>query len=287
MHLLPVVAAIAGGFAVKNPILRLVRLSALLTLLLLTLAPHSPAQTPGPSTPQHPAFPPLTPEATGDILMARGQYEAAIDAYRRAPLDAVVWNKIGVAWDHLSAVTVAKADYERALALRPDYPDALNNLGSAWFEQKNYRKALDCYLRAASLNPRSATIQANLGTTYFALGRFTEGAAAYRTAFTLDPSVLDFDVPHLDESKTSRRIRARRDYCLAEIFASERLYNRTLDSLRHAVAEGFHNWKRLMHDSAFAQFRLTPEFAQLMIGAAPQGISSAPLPPAFSPFPPR
>lgn len=263
------------------------RLSALVGLLLLASGPACRAQTSAVNASAQPVSPQLSPEAAGDLLMARGQYEAAIDAYRRAPANAVLWNKLGVAWDRLSAVTVAKADYERALALRPDYPDALNNLGSAWFEQKNYRKALECYQRAASLNPHSAVVAANLGTTYFALGRFDEGAAAYRTAFALDPTVLDFDTPHLDESKTSRRIRARRDYCLAEIFASQHLYERTLDCLRHAVSEGFHNWRRLMHDSAFAQFRLTPEFAQLMIGGAPQGPVHAALPRNLAPFPSR
>lgn len=229
----------------------------------------------------------LSPEDAGDVLMAHGRYEAAIDAYRRAPEDAAIWNKMGVAWDHLSAVTVAEADYERALALRPDYPEALNNLGSAWFEQRNYHKALECYERAAGLNPRSAVIEANLGTTDFALGRFEEGAAAYRRAIALDPAALDFDAPHLDESRTTLRIRANRDYCLAQIFASQHLYERTLEALQHAVAEGFHNWRRLMHDAAFAQFRMTPEFAQLMIGSPPQGARGAPLPRAFSPFPPR
>jgi tetratricopeptide (TPR) repeat protein len=201
--------------------------------------------------------------------MARGRYLEAIDAYRQAPANAVLWNKIGVAWDHLSAINVAKQNYERALALRPDYPDALNNLGSAWFELKNYRKALECYRHAFALNPHSAIIAANLGTAWFAVGKFDEGEQAYHTAYALDPASLDFDAPHLDEGPTSKRARARRDFCLAEIFAAQQSDDRAIYHLRRAFYEGFHNWKRLMRDPAFAHLRQTPEFARMMIGPGP------------------
>lgn len=248
---------------------RLVALFACALALLVSPWVHRcPAQTASlHSAP--PVFPPLPPEAAGDLLMVRGRYLDAIDAYRQAPPDAVLWNKIGVAWDHLSAIAVAKQNYERALALRPDYPDALNNLGSAWFELKNYRKALQCYEHAFALNPRSAIVAANLGTAYFATGKFEQGEQAYHTAYELDPTALDFNAPHLDQGPTSKHARARRDFCLAEIFAAQRMNDRAINYLRRAFYEGFRNWKRLMHDPAFAQLRETPEFGRLMIGPGP------------------
>lgn len=237
------------------------RPSALLALLLLALAPHCRAQSiPAPS----PRFPPLSPEATGDLLMARGQYEAAIDAYRRAPADAVIWNKTGVAWDHLSAVKIAKADYERALALRPDYPEALNNLGSAWFELKNYRKALGCYQRAAALNPRSAVIAANLGTAYFARHKYREGMVAYHDAFALDPSVFDNNSTQIIAGPTSATERAQQDYCLAELFAQSGMKVQAIEYLRKAFDEGFSDRNRIKTDHVFDQLRKTAEFAALM-----------------------
>jgi tetratricopeptide (TPR) repeat protein len=248
---------------VKNRRL-LASLTCVLSLLLLAPATHSSSQALAPAR-----FPPLSPEATGDLLMARGHYLEALNVYSQAPVNAELWNKMGVAWDHLSGLDHAKQDYERALALRPDYPDALNNLGSAWFELKNYRKALQCYERAFALNPHSAIIAANLGTAYFAIGKFQEGEQAYHTAWELDPAALDFDAPHLDDGPTSKRARAHRDFCLAEIFAAQQLNARAIDHLRRAFYEGFHNWKRLMHDPAFAQLRQTPEFARLMIGPGP------------------
>jgi len=60
----------------------------------------------------------LSPEQRGDLLMARHQYLAAIDAYRDASGDpAVIWNKTGIAYHHLFAMDAAKMDYERALRL--------------------------------------------------------------------------------------------------------------------------------------------------------------------------
>lgn len=239
-------------------------------LPLLCFAPASRSRGQAlPSVAASNAFPALSAEASGDLLMARGHYLDAINAYSQAPPSAVLWNKTGVAWDHLAGIAQAKQNYEHALALRPDYPDALNNLGSAWFEMKNYRKALECYQRAFALDPHSAVIAANLGTTDFALGRFDEGSRAYHTAWQLDPSALDFDAPHLDQGPTSKRARAHRDFCLAELFAAQQIDSRAIDYLRRAFYEGFHNWKRLMRDPAFAHLRQTPEFARLMIGPGP------------------
>ena len=241
------------------------RLSPVFAFLLLAPGLRAPAQSPRIFSPQLVST--QTPEGDGDFFLAHGQYIEAIDAYRRAPADADTLNKIGVAWHHLSALNLAKKSYEEALSLRPDYPDAINNLGSAYFVEKNFRQALRLYQRAFSLEPHSAIIAANLGTAYFAEGKYAEGLDAYRTAYALDPSVLDFDLSGLIEGGTPKRVRAHRDYSLAEIFASQNVLDRALDYLHRAMAEGFHDWKRLMRDPAFTQLRETPEFAKLMLGA--------------------
>src|SRR5579862_487509 len=44
----------------------------------------------------------LTPEARGDVFMARKMYREAIDSYRQGPADsAITWNKIGIAYHQL------------------------------------------------------------------------------------------------------------------------------------------------------------------------------------------
>src|ERR1700691_5996519 len=69
-------------------------------------------------------------EERGDILMARGEYLAAVEAYKGVPANAQVLNKTGIAYHHLLAIDLAKKDYEKALLIKPNYPEALNNLGA-------------------------------------------------------------------------------------------------------------------------------------------------------------
>lgn len=212
----------------------------------------------------------LAPETRGDIFLARGEYEQAIEAYREAPRTAEVWDKMGVAWHHLDAIGEARHDYERALLIRPNYPEAINNLGATYFAQKNYKKAIRLYEHALRLMPGSAVISANLGTAYFARGKFRKGLEAYRRAFQLDPTVFDepdslSNVP----GSTERAYRAHEDYCLAELFAQAGMKKQAIEYLTRALNEGFDDTRQIMHDNVFAQLRKTQEFAQLMAAQKP------------------
>ena len=207
----------------------------------------------------------LSPEARGDIYLARGEYEQAIEAYRDAPRTAEVWDKMGVAWHHMDAIGEARHDYQRALLIRPNYPEAINNLGATYFAQRNYKKAVRLYEHALRLMPNSAVIAANLGTAYFAQGKFREGVDAYRRAFQLDPAVFDepdslSNVP----GNTMRAYRAHEDYCLAELFAQAGLEKQAIEYLSRALNEGFDDTHQILQNSVFAQLRKTQEFAQLM-----------------------
>lgn len=211
----------------------------------------------------------MPPEQRGDLLMARQQYLAAIDAYRQAPMSAVIWNKLGIAYHHMLAMEQAKVDYERALFIKPDYPEAINNLGAVDFAEGNYKKAIRLYERALKLMPHSAVIAANLGTAYFARGKFRQGYAAYQTAFRLDPNVFGLDSHQIISGPTDSHQRAREDYCLAELFAESGNQKNAIEYLRKAFNEGFSDMRRLMEDNVFAQLRKTSDFAQLMAEQKP------------------
>jgi tetratricopeptide (TPR) repeat protein len=211
-----------------------------------------------------PALASFPAEERGDILMARGEYLAAIDAYKGAPANAQVLNKTGIAYHHLLAIDLAKKDYEKALLIKPNYPEALNNLGAAYFAEHDYRRAIKLYKKAHELLPESAVIAANLGTAYFARGKYEPGLAAYRAAFALDPAVFDKDVSQAISGPTSMADRAREDFCIAELFAQAGDRAQAINYLRKALDEGFKDRNRLMEDQVFAKLRQTAEFAQLM-----------------------
>lgn len=208
----------------------------------------------------------LPMETRGDLAMAHQQFLQAIDDYTQVPSKtAVVWNKLGMAWHHLFAMDEARRDYERALHLRPDYAEALNNLGAVYYAKKNYKKAIRYYRKAISLNPGSAPIYSNLGTAWFARGKSEQGIEAYRTAFALDPTVFSNDSSLLVTEGLDAHDRAQQDYCLAKLFAASGRNREAIEFLRKALDEGFADRRKILGDQTLASLRATPEFARLMI----------------------
>jgi tetratricopeptide (TPR) repeat protein len=197
--------------------------------------------------------------------MAHQQYLQAIDAYSQEPnKSAAIWNKMGMAYHHLFAVDQARRDYERALQLRPDYPEALNNLGAIYYAKKNYGKAIKYYGKALQFDPKSAAVYSNLGTAYFARGKVTLGIDAYRSAFTLDSRVFESTSALLVNESLPAHDRAQQDYCLAKLFAQSGKNQEAIQYLRKALNEGFTDRKKILDDRTLASLRTTPEFSQLM-----------------------
>jgi tetratricopeptide (TPR) repeat protein len=240
-------------------------------VLLLSVSPRMLAEGPQPPMFQTPAnaassgVSSLPPEMRGDLLMFHQQYEAAIDAYRQGSKDSpVLWNKIGIAYHHMFALDEAKLDYERALALNHDYPEALNNLGTIYYAQKDYRKAERAYRKAIRMSPHSAAMYSNLGTAYFAEGKFKNGSEQYQRAFMLDPHIFDGTTVQMIAESSPLHERAKQDYCLAKLFAQAGMQDQALKYLRKAIDEGFDDRKKLFTDEELISLRKSAEFAQLM-----------------------
>jgi tetratricopeptide (TPR) repeat protein len=208
----------------------------------------------------------LPPEQQGDLLMARGDYAAALSAYRGGTLtSAVLWNKIGVAYHHLFALSEARKAYETALTIDPRYPPALNNLAAVYHGEHNYGQAERLYKRALKYQPNSAVTESNLGTSYFADGKYKNGMKAYKIAFRLDPNVFNPDDSKKVEEASSRRQLIAINYYLAKTYASAGRKEQALTYLRKAIGEGFSDRKRLMADKEFDPIRGTPEFHKFLV----------------------
>jgi len=207
----------------------------------------------------------LPAEMRGDLMMYRQRYVAAIDAYRQAPQDSpIIWNKIGIAYHHLFALSEAKMDYQKALVLNPRYSEALNNLGTIYYAEKNYRKAKSFYKKALKIAPQSAVIYNNLATVYFSESKFKEGTEALNRAYSIDPQVFDGNAAAKISEPGHIRERAKLDYCLAKVFAMAGNKDRALAALRIALDEGFDDRKKLKADPEWALLRDTPEFKVLL-----------------------
>jgi len=208
---------------------------------------------------------PIPAEAKADILMARGEYAAAIAAYQEGNLkSAIVWNNIGMAYHHMFALDEARKAYQTALTINPRFAPASNNLAAVYYGQHDFRDAEHFYKRALKHTQESAVIFCNLGTAYFAQGKYKQGMKAYRKAFEIDESVFAPNRSAMIEAGSSREQRIAMNYFVAATYARAGKQEQALTYLRKAMDEGFKDRKRLIEDKDFAALRTTPEFQHLL-----------------------
>jgi tetratricopeptide (TPR) repeat protein len=208
----------------------------------------------------------LTPEARGDVYMARKMYREAIDAYRLGPSDsALTWNKIGIAYHQLLDLKNAQKNYEKAIKMDPKYSEAVNNLGTVHYAHKKYRAAIGRYNAALKLKPDSASYYSNLGTAYFARKEYQKAAHAYQTAVKIDPDIFE-NHSTFGTTLQERSVQefAKFHYYLARTYAKAGQNERALQYIRKSLEEGFRERKLFMEEPEFAQLRDLPEFKDLM-----------------------
>ena len=248
------------------------RLSALTSILLLaSLAPlraQSSALVADTRTQPASARPadPLSPEARGDIFMARKNYREAIETYLRAkPLSAMTLNKIGICYHQLGDLTSASRYYQRSIKSKSDYAEAINNLGTVYYSQKGYRRSISTYRRALKYSPDSASIVSNLGTAYFARKDYKKATELYERALQLDPEVFEHRGTNgvlLQERSVAER--AKFHYYLAKSYAKNGRSELALLYIRKSLEEGFKERAKYMEEKEFTDLRKLPEFDELM-----------------------
>jgi tetratricopeptide (TPR) repeat protein len=204
-------------------------------------------------------------QARADILMARGEYAAAISAFQQSDLkSALVWNSIGMAYHHLYALDEARKAYQQALTINPRFAPAANNLAAVYYGQHEFREAEHWYKRALKHTSESAVIYCNLGTAYFGEGNYKKGIKMYQKAFSIDEHVFAPDQSQMVVGSGSREQRVAINYYIAETFASAGNQEQALFYLRKAMDEGFNDRKRLDDDKDFATLRTTPQYQKLL-----------------------
>jgi len=211
----------------------------------------------------------LSSETRGDIFMAEKKFREAVEAYREgSPQDAVVQNKLGIAYQQSLQLDNAVKAYERAIKLKPDYMEALNNLGTIYFARKSYRRAINWYSRALKIAPgekRSATVYENLSRAWFNRKDYARARASMQTALQLDPEVFEHhgSIGQILE-ETSIEERAKFHFYQAKVYATMGRNDIALQYLRKALEEGFKQKKGLDEEPEFAALKELPEFKELM-----------------------
>jgi len=250
------------------------RIAAFLILAVLAARSASPlaqttTQAPAASPPLAPPVvapqPQLTPEQLGDTLMTHQRYQAAIEAFKKTPLDSsVVWNKMGIAYQMMFNLDEASRCYQESLKIAPNDAHVLNNLGTIYDSLKQYGAAERIYRRALKLNPNEAVVEKNLGTNLLAQHKYKKGWEAYKAALALDPEIFEQSAGPRSDNPASAQERGAMNYYLAKGCVRGGRNDQAIEYLRMALNEGFTNAKKIAADKEFASLRGIPAFEQLL-----------------------
>ncbi|MFM7907517.1 MAG: tetratricopeptide repeat protein, partial [Microcystis sp.] len=121
------------------------------------------------------------------------EYEQAIASYDRAleikPDYPEAWNGRGVALHNLGRFEEAIASYDRALEIKPDYHQAWNNRGFALDDLGRFEQAIASYDRALEIKPDYHEAWNNRGCALGNLGRYAEAIASFDRALEIKPDL--------------------------------------------------------------------------------------------------
>jgi tetratricopeptide (TPR) repeat protein len=211
-----------------------------------------------------PQFKP-TPEQVGDSLMAHQHYQAAIEAYKKAPQkSSESWNKMGVAYQLMFNLDDAVKCYQAALRVDPKNAVVMNNLGTIYVSQKQYSTAEKAYRKALKADPKSALVHKNLGTALLAQHKYKKGWQEYQDALAIDPQIFEHSNTVRVENPATVQERGAMNYYMAKGCVRAGQNERAIEYLRMALNEGFTNPKKIAEDSEFAALRDDPAFQQML-----------------------
>ena len=226
--------------------------------------PSNPAQVTSPTTVVVPKVQP-TFQQVGDALLAHQRYQAAIEAYKKAPTDdPAVWNKLGIAYQLMFNLTDAMHCYKTSYKLDPKNSNVLNNLGTVYDAMKEYHNAEKMYRKALKIDPTSALILKNLGTNLLAQHKYEKGWKEYLAAIKADPLIFQDNSRPRIQNPASVSDRGAMNFYLAKGCVRAGMPERAIQYLRMALNEGYTSPKKIIADNEFASLHSLPEFQELI-----------------------
>jgi tetratricopeptide (TPR) repeat protein len=210
--------------------------------------------------------------------MIHKEYASAAEVYRgllrETPNDAVIWNRLGIAYHQQSLLGDALKCYERATKVDKTNGDGWNNIGTVYFQEKKYAKAIRAYKKAIALNANRATFYGNIGIAYLNSKHVPDAQDSFRKAVRLDPEVFmdnaSFGTVLQDRTVQNRGIFF---FMMAKSFASNGNADRCVYYLRKSRDEGYADFSKAGTDPMFSGVLNNPSVRELL------GLPALPPPP--------
>jgi tetratricopeptide (TPR) repeat protein len=208
------------------------------------------------------------------LYMVKKQYGEAADIYKELlkenPKDASLWNRLGIAYQHLSepdneyAKEALKA-YDKASKLDKDDAPVWNNMGTIYFGQKKYSKAIRFYQKALDIDQTDAAFFSNIGMAYLDTKKLDLAMDAFHKALALDPDVFT----HTGNTGTVLQDRTITDhglfyFLLAKSFAADGNAERCVYYLKKSRDEGYADLAKAKADPGFSRVINDPSFRDIV-----------------------
>ena len=216
-------------------------------------------------------------EQRGDLLRAQKAYLDSIDYYRAAMKkddSAVLHNKAGICLLLLRRDADARREFQQALKIDKNYPEAYNNLGALYYNARKYGPAIREYKKAIKLNQENASFHSNLGTAYFSQKDFDHATREYQRAMQIDPGIFE----RSPSGGVSVKLVTSNDlghfhYVMAQMYGQHGDMEHCRYYLSKANEEGY-PIKGALRDDEFAGLRKDPNFIAFVRSLKPPSTDS-------------
>jgi Tfp pilus assembly protein PilF len=113
-----------------------------------------------------------------------------IEAAKLDADDPDIQHELALAYKDLDVYGDALIHFKRALALKPDFPEAWNNLGTLYLLHDQWDLGIGCFEKAVASLTYTTPYFAynNLGLAYYKKGEYQKAIESYRQALTSFPS---------------------------------------------------------------------------------------------------
>lgn len=127
-----------------------------------------------------------------EVLQNMGQFKKAIElnktALQLSPYNPLYHYNQGLAYHRQNDKDTAMVHYTKALALKPDFKQAINNTGAIQLERGRYDDAITLFKDGLRHLPNDYNLHYNLGLAYRQLGRLKEARVELELALAQDPN---------------------------------------------------------------------------------------------------
>ena len=127
----------------------------------------------------------------GNICYEKKEYQKAIEYYEKAleikPDKHEALNNMGVAYRNMGNHEKAIESYKKALEIKPDKHEALYNMGNTYDDLGNHEKAIESYKKALEIKPDKDEALNNMGVAYGNMADYKKAIECYEKALEIKP----------------------------------------------------------------------------------------------------